>query len=474
MAEVPPAIPARPEVLVVVVLPRLVDQRIANRAGAVRVEMHRVPRRGMLRRGALRVPDDEIAQGVVRDVRERVPLSAVRRGSRWIFDAPAVLERTARGVDLRPLDRRVGHERGGKSDRLRVVEGPAAVDRSRANLSVLGLDQARWAARARPRVRRALRQELSARLGPATAGTRQGSSRGVDRRRWRSGDEVDAVRGAGAAQVRDHEQRVFSRVGREREQRARARPGPGLTVVDHEIDSALEQPDVAVAVDRDRDPVLVEADDGEIEGEADREPVQEPASVGVAGLRDTQQNVPRTGRDGLHHRDPPVVVGIVERARIGEAVEGGFARRRPEGRRSHRADHGSVRLVEDTVVVVQPRHDFRRSYRSSAVGRDDDVEGVHHRDIVESDEARRRRRRRDLDRLGRLDGAGPHRGGLDRCGRKRRERLLRLLELLHHLGANLALPGTQQRFATSHLSEVHHRLPCRVDASCFRRSALCG
>src|SRR5256886_7098797 len=51
-------------------------------------------------------------------------------GRRRIFDAPAVLERTARGVDLRPLDRRVGHECGGKSDRLRVVEGPAAVDRS--------------------------------------------------------------------------------------------------------------------------------------------------------------------------------------------------------------------------------------------------------------------------------------------------------------------------------------------------------
>src|SRR5439155_5977724 len=106
----------------------------------------------------------------------------------------------------------------------------------------------------------------------------------------------------------------------------------------------------AVPVDGNRDPVLVEAHDWEIEREADSKPIKKPVSARIARLRHTNQDIPRAGDYRLHDRDPAVVVRVVERAWIGQSVEGGFTRRCPEGCGSHRADHRAVGFIEDPVV----------------------------------------------------------------------------------------------------------------------------
>src|SRR5207244_9299142 len=100
----------------------------------------------------------------------------------------------------------------------------------------------------------------------------------VGRRSWRAGDGVHLVGRAPAVQVRDHEERVFGRrlgragraveVGRTGLSEYRCRgegAGPRLRVVENQGDAALEGAARVVDVDRDRDPVLVEAEIREID-----------------------------------------------------------------------------------------------------------------------------------------------------------------------------------------------------------------
>src|SRR5207249_8338496 len=90
--EVTPAVATAAEVLVVVVLARLVDERVAHRAEAVEVVVVRVAGRRVLGGRELRIADDEVAERVGRDVRVGVPLAAVGRGRGRVLDASTVRE----------------------------------------------------------------------------------------------------------------------------------------------------------------------------------------------------------------------------------------------------------------------------------------------------------------------------------------------------------------------------------------------
>ena len=159
----------------------------------------------------------------------------------------------------------------------------------------------------------------------------------------------------------------------------------GLRVVHHQRNPALERAAGAVTVDRHHDPVAIETEVREVDRGAGVEAVQEPVPRRVAGLGHADQDA-GAAFEGLHLRDPTVVVWVVDRARIGEHVQGG-AGRRPERGGPYRADRRARSLVEDPIVVVQALENPRLSHGAVDVRGNDNVARIHHRDVVEPHEA---------------------------------------------------------------------------------------
>ncbi len=239
------------------------------------------------------------------------------------------------------------------------------------------------------------------------------------------------------------------------EDRSGAGAGPGLRIVDHQRDPTLEGPAHAVAVDADHDPLLVETDGREIDAGSGVEPVEEPRAVRVVRLRHTHQDV-GIAPEGLHDRDPAVVVGIVVGPRIGERVEARPGRG-PERGRPHGADRRSGGLVEHPVVVVEALEDPGSSDRPIHVGRDDDVARVDHRDVVEPDEGLARRRGREQRRL--RSERRCRRSTGDRLARDRAGLAALIVELREQSRAHRRERSALERLPPRELPEVHDRRP---------------
>ncbi len=234
------------------------------------------------------------------------------------------------------------------------------------------------------------------------------------------------------------------------DQGPRTGTGAGGGIVHDEIDAPLERADEAVAVDRHRDPVLVEPEVREVDGGPGVERIEVPGAGGIAGLGHPDQDLPGTGRDRLHHRDPPVVVRVVDGAGIGEGQPLGRRHHRgPEGRGSHRADDRPRRLVEDPVVVVEAAHDPVRPHRAPDVGGDHDVARVGHGDVVQALEARGGNRGRSQGNPGHGEEPALRCGGKVGLGGR--------LEFPRHPGADGPVPGRTPRRLLGQLAEVHHR-----------------